>query len=97
MQLNILVLQQNLKSIEPDVNVFLSKSVAFFDAFVSGAAACVALARVKDGRWTEEEIKVLVELCYSEALASSSRDVAEKARRAMQADMLAVTESMWSG
>ena len=77
--------------------MLLTKSVAFFEAFHLGAPAVVAMAKDKNGRWTEDEIKVLVELCYSEALASSSRDVSAQARRAMQADMLAVTESMWSG
>ena len=97
MQLNILVLQQNLKSVEPDI--VLRKSAAFFEYFQQGPKAIVAMAQRSKGQGlelSEDEIKALVELCYSEQLNSSQRDIAAQAKRAMQQDMLLITESMWS-
>ena len=97
MQLNILVLQQNLKSIESDV--MLTKSAQFFEYFREGSKAVVQRAQESKGSGmdlSEEEIKLLIELCYSEALNSPQREVAAQAKRAMQEDMLMITESMWS-
>lgn len=96
MQLNILVLQQNLKSIESDV--VLSKSAMFFDYFQQGTKSIVQevqKSKDKDIGFNEEEVKILIELCYSEALNSPQRDIADKAKRSMQEDMLIITESMW--
>ena len=97
MQLNILVLQQNLKSVESDV--MLKKSAQFFELFQEGSKAIVEKAQKKRENHldlSEEEIKILIELCYSEALNSSQRDIAAQAKRAMQEDLLLITESMWS-
>lgn len=97
MQLNILVLQQNLKSVESEI--VLRKSAAFFEYFQQGSKAIVKIAQKSKGQGmdlSEDEIKALVELCYSEQLSSPQRDVAAQAKRAMQQDMLLVTESMWS-
>ena len=96
MQLNILVIQQNLKSIESDV--MLKKSAQFFEYFQEGAKAVVDKAqknRGSDMDLNEEEIKILIELCYSEALNSPQRDIAAQAKRNMQEDLLMITESMW--
>ena len=97
MQLNILVLQQNLKSVESDV--MLKKSAQFFEYFQEGPKAIVNKAQKRKGNdmdLNEEEIKILIELCYSEALNSPQRDIAAQAKRAMQEDLLSITESMWS-
>ena len=97
MQLNILVLQQNLKSVENDV--VLTKSAQFFELFQEGSKAVVERAQKGKGSdlgLNETEIKVLIELCYSEALNSPQRDIAAQAKRAMQDDLLLITESMWS-
>lgn len=97
MQLNVLVLQQNLKIVEK--NVVLSKSMQFFDYFQRGPKAVVARAKEAGGKdlgFTLDELKVLVELCYSEALQSTQRDVPAQAKRAMADDVLQLTEYMWS-
>ena len=97
MQLNILVLQQNLKSVEKDV--MLTRSAQFFDYFQQGPKAVVKKAKETGGKdmgLNLEEIKVLIELCYSEALQSSQRDIAAQAKRSMGDDMLQLTEYMWS-
>ncbi|KAF2452307.1 Sec8 exocyst complex component-specific domain-containing protein [Lineolata rhizophorae] len=100
-QLDILVLQQNLKTMEPPA--LLVRSSRFFDLFGQGAETVVM--RVKDakarGKVEEElglgydELKVLVELCYSEALKSPRRDIAEKAKRNMDEQLLALSECLW--
>ena len=46
MQLNILVLQQNLKAVETRGNVALSRSAVFFDLFLEGAEGVVERAKI---------------------------------------------------
>jgi exocyst complex component 4 len=97
MQLNILVLQQNLKSVESGVN--MTRSAQFFDYFAQGANAIIEKAKATGGKdlgFSMEEFKVLVELCYSEALQSSQRDVAAQAKRALGDHLLQLSESMWN-
>lgn len=82
MQLNILVLQQNLKSIEGGAS--LSRSAHFFELFAEGADAVVTRARkedMKDADFTREEYKALIELCHSEGLQSPQREASVQARR----------------
>ena len=50
MQLNILVLQQNLKAVETKGEVALSRSAAFFDLFLEGAEGVVARAKLAGQR-----------------------------------------------
>ena len=97
MQLNILVLQQNLKSIESELA--LTRSAMFYDYFIGGADAIVEKAKATGGKdmgFSLEEIKVLVELCYSEALQSQHRDIAAQARKALSDQLLQLSESMWN-
>jgi exocyst complex component 4 len=85
MQLNILVLQQNLKNIEADVS--LDRAARFFDLFTEGADAVIRTA--KEGKesgssvFSYEELKTLVELCYSEQASSPERGISTVAKRAM--------------
>ncbi|KAL8764208.1 MAG: hypothetical protein Q9184_000177 [Pyrenodesmia sp. 2 TL-2023] len=85
MQLNILVLQQNLKAIEGDVS--LPRSAHFFELFVEGPDAVVAKAKAKakgagpnDVDFSLEEMKTLLELCHSEALEQRESSVQAKKR-----------------
>ena len=97
MQLNILVLQQNLKSVES--GVALTRSAMFFDFFIQGAEAIIEKAKATGGKdmgFSLEELKVLVELCYSEALQSQHRDIAAQARKALSDHLLELSESMWN-
>ncbi|MCJ1476807.1 Exocyst complex component 4 [Lambiella insularis] len=97
MQLNILVLQQNLKSIES--GVVLGRSAQFFENFTRGADAIIEQAKATGGKdlgFSLEELKVLVELCYSEALQSQQRDIAAQARKALSDHQLQLSESMWN-
>lgn len=77
-QLNILVLQQNLKAIEGDVS--LSRSAHYFELFSEGPEAIVARG-AKDPDFSLEERKSLLELCHSEALHSTQRESSMQARK----------------
>ena len=97
MQLNILVLQQNLRSVEN--GVALTRSTQFFDYFHQGADAIIEKAKATGGKdlgFSLEEVKVLVELCYSGALQSQQRDVVAQAKRALSDHLLQLSESMWN-
>jgi hypothetical protein len=146
MQLNILVLQQNLKSVETRGDVSLSRSAAFFDLFTEGAEGVVRRATLAAQRGTArrngkvsagsgnegegaaagrsagvgrtedtnqggerdeaetstgltffslEEMKVLLELSYSEGLRSDKREVVVQAKRGLNEHMLALSELLW--
>ena len=118
MQLNILVLQQNLKNIEPGVD--LLRAADYFASFGQGADFIVEIAGKetddRDGETVEktkaegmkeareiqrrhnfsyDELKTLVELCYSEQLANPERGIATAARRQMADRLLNLSEYMW--
>jgi len=96
MQLNILVLQQNLKNIEDDVA--LARSAQFFDFFTEGPDAIISRAKETGGKglgFSYEELKVLVELYYAEGINSPRREVAMTAKRTLSDHLLALSEHLW--
>lgn len=98
MQLNILVLQQNLKNIEPDSN--LTRSADYYDLFMDGHAAVLEKAKEpKDkggnGEFTYDELKTLIELCFSEQMADPERGISTVAKRNMGDLLLQLSEYMW--
>jgi exocyst complex component 4 len=100
MQLNILVLQQNLKNIEADVS--LDRAAKFFDLFIEGAEAVIKQAKEEKeqgngGKETfrYEELKTLIELCYSEQLENPERGISSVAKRRMDEHLLQLSEHMW--
>lgn len=98
MQLNIFVLQQNLKNIE--ANVSLSRAARYFDLFTEGADAVVKQAKDEKETGGKElfsydELKTLVELCYSEQLSSPERGISTVAKRGMGDHLLQLSEYMW--
>ncbi|KAK3378015.1 Sec8 exocyst complex component-specific domain-containing protein [Podospora didyma] len=126
MQLNILVLQQNLKNIEEGVD--LVRAANYFELFDKGpdaivekakedaettqasatpasagedegaersAATTVSVASRDNNRFTYDELKSLLELCYSEQLADPERGVAAVAKRQMADKLLNLSEYMW--
>ena len=101
MQLNILVMQQNLKNIEAEVN--LDRAAKFFDLFIEGPDAILKQAGrdekvndvgVKDA-FGYDELKTLVELCYSEQLEDPERGISSVAKRRMDEHLLQLSELMW--
>ncbi|KAF1813168.1 putative exocyst complex component sec8 [Eremomyces bilateralis CBS 781.70] len=96
MQLNILVLQQNLKNIEP--NALLSRSAQLFDYFAAGPDEIIAQAKESSGKdmgFSYDELKPIIELYYSEALQSTRREMAVQARRGLDDHLLQLSEHMW--
>ncbi|CRK23157.1 hypothetical protein BN1723_018056, partial [Verticillium longisporum] len=110
MQLNILVLQQNLKNVEEGVD--LRRAAEYFALFEKGPDGVVAKAKADkeageaeaDGepdeeerrlRFSYDELKALMELCFSEQLANPERGVAAAAKRQMGEKMLALSEYTW--
>jgi exocyst complex component 4 len=102
MQLNILVLQQNLKNIEQ--NVSLQRAAGYYDLFMEGPDAVVRKAKEeKDGTkgselvstFTYDELKTLMELCFSEQLSNPERGVSTVAKRSMGEYLLQLSEYMW--
>lgn len=101
MQLNILVLQQNLKNIEADVT--LNRAARYYDLFTEGPEAIMAQARVAKEKkelgekeeFVFEELKMLVELYYSEALRNPERGISTVANRKMGEFVLQLSEILW--
>ena len=100
MQLNILVLQQNLKNIEAEVS--LGRAAKFFDLFVQGPDAVVKQAEEQKGNgnsskelFSYDELKSLVELYYNQQISSPERGISTAARRAMGDHTLQLSEYMW--
>jgi exocyst complex component 4 len=105
MQLNILVLQQNLKNIEAGVD--LARAANYYRLFEDGVDAIVEKAKrdkeqeAEHGsipeaeRFSYDELKALVELCYSVQLADPERGVNAAAKRQMGEKVLALSEYMW--
>ncbi|KAH0538600.1 hypothetical protein FGG08_004801 [Glutinoglossum americanum] len=97
LHLNILVLQQNLRNIEP--NALLPLSARYFNLFTKGPPEIVKRAKEgdKDGEpyFSYDQLKVLVELCYSEALGSERREVAMGAKRGLGEHLLLLSEQLW--
>ncbi|KAI0533255.1 Sec8 exocyst complex component-specific domain-containing protein [Xylaria digitata] len=105
MQLNILVLQQNLKNIEADVD--LARAANYYELFQEGADVIVEKAKrdkeqeanggtiPEAEKFSYDELKALVELCYSVQLADPERGVNAAARRQMGEKVLALSEYMW--
>ncbi|KAK8002716.1 target-rapamycin complex subunit LST8 [Apiospora arundinis] len=101
-QLNILVLQQNLKNIEAGVD--LARAANYFSLFTAGPDGIVEKAK-KDAaeqggvpeseRFSYDELKAMLELCYSEQLAHAERGIAAAAKRQMGEKVLALSEYMW--
>ena len=103
MQLNILVLSQNLKSIESssaEQGIELDRSARFFDLFLEGADAVVEKAKANGGEGLEgfslEELKALIELWYREGTESGTREVQVKSRRELGDKLLVLSECLWN-
>ncbi len=83
-----------------DADVLLGKSAQFYNLFLQGAAKVVDYARAAKSRgeavgYSYDELKVLVELCYSEGLRSTEREGNLKAKKGLQDSLLGLGEVMW--
>ena len=95
MQLNILVLQQNLKNIES--NASLMRSALYFDMFSSGPDSVIIQAKNdgKESKFSYGEMKTLLQLCYSDAINSDRREAVVAAERGLEGHILQLSEFLW--
>ncbi|PFH58096.1 hypothetical protein XA68_14155 [Ophiocordyceps unilateralis] len=92
MQLNILVLQQNLKNIEEGVN--LARAANYFALFDQGPDVMVDKAKDKTTNGFDyEELKTLLKLYYSEPLANPERGIAASAKRQLEESLQALADA----
>jgi exocyst complex component 4 len=94
LQLNVLVLQHNLKNIEPQVQ--LLRSTLYFDLYAGGPNNVIAHAKTKSKSvgFSFEQMKVLLQLCYSEALKSDQQDVSAAAEKGLEEHMQQLSQAM---
>lgn len=83
-----------------DADVLLEKSAHFYNLFLQGAGKVVDYAKAAKSKgeivgYSYDELKVLVELCYSEGLRSKEREENLKAKKGMQDSLLWLGEVMW--
>ncbi|KAF2823741.1 hypothetical protein CC86DRAFT_354975 [Ophiobolus disseminans] len=100
MQLNVLVLQQNLKNIEDDAA--LPYSALYFDLFTAGPQAIVDRAKefgkdfgVPGGMFDDKSVEALLKMCYEERLNAENRESSVGAKRALDAQLLEISEFMY--
>lgn len=103
MKLNILVLQQNLKNIEGGID--LARAANYYSLFEAGPDGIIEKAKADKERgpdaipaeekFSYDELKAMVELCYSEQLANPERGIAAAAKRQMGEKNLALSEYAW--
>ena len=96
LQLNVLVLQQNLKNIEARAS--LSRASEFLTLFASGADAIVKRAQETGGKdlgFSYDEMNALIRLCFSERMASSEQNDAVQAKRQHDEKAFELTQYMW--
>ena len=120
MELDILVLQQNLRNIaitggshkeqttaassgsqlHDEDEAVLKQSAQFYDLFLQGPERVMSFVRdnkAKEGGvgYTYDELRTLIELCYSAALRSVDREENVKAKKGMQDCLLQLGELLW--
>lgn len=83
-----------------EADVLLEKSAQFYNLFLQGAEQVIDYAKAKKRKgesvgYTYDELKVLVELCYSEGLRSREREENLKAKKGLQDNLLWLDEAMW--
>ena len=97
MQLNITVLQQSMRNIDP--NCTLARSTRYFEHFRAGPDDILQAARSgkgDDNNFSYDELKSLLELSFSESLNSEKREVVAQAQRQLDEQSLQLSEYMWN-
>ena len=114
MQLDILVLQQNLRNLAvnsvsasdnalpsetrtSDSMVQLAKSAKYYNLLLAGPEKVLEFAKAKEtkGEYSFDELRTLIELCYSAGLRSSDREESVKSKKALQGMLLNLSEACW--
>lgn len=124
MELDILVLQQNLRNLavtaglvqkvhgspaapnhgqqlhDDEEEAVLKQSAQFYDLFLQGADKVMTFVKenkAKEGGagYTYDELRTLIELCFSAALRSADREENVRAKKGMQDCLLQLGELLW--
>ena len=85
---------------EGDADVVLERSAQFYTLFLQGAKKVIDYAKAAKSKgeavgYSYDELKVLVELCYSEGLRSKEREENLTAKKGLQDSLLGLGEVMW--
>ena len=97
MLLNITVLQQSMRNIDPTCS--LPKSIRYFECFKAGPDEVLKAAQNSDGHdyiFSYDELKSLLELSFSESLNSEKREMVAQAQRQLDEKSLQLSEYMWN-
>jgi exocyst complex component 4 len=123
MELDILVLQQNLRNIavtsglvqkgqptalshgqstrtDNEDEAVLKQSAQFYDLFLQGPEQVMSFVKENKANeggvgYTYDELRTLIELCYSAALRSADREENVRAKKGMQDCLLQLGELLW--
>ena len=95
MRTNILVLQQNLKNIEKSSD--LGRAARFYGLYETGMKKIIEDAKKGEIEFAFDELKVIVELYFSEAMNNRRESAAAlQARRSLNEGLLQLSEIMWT-
>ena len=92
----LVILEQNMKNVEPSFS--LARIARLLELYSAGPDVITGISR--DGKenkhdFSYEELKALIELCYSEAINSNKREVASVAQTNLNDHLLQLSEHMW--
>lgn len=82
LRLNARVLYHNLLNIEPKAE--LPRTFGFLHAFDRGPDEILSLAKAKSPLFSQQEVRALLELAYSEEMESLDQTKALSAKRALE-------------
>ena len=105
---NIVVAEENNNTDTDETTTILGNSARFFNLFLQGPQSVLEFAREnkqktegegegegQGGGYNFEELRTLIELCYSARLRSKEREDNVRAKKGLQDDLLQLTEIMW--
>jgi exocyst complex component 4 len=83
-----------------DDEAVLEQSAQFYDLFLQGPERVMSFVKEKKAKeggvgYTYDELRTLIELCYSAALRSADREENVKAKKGMQDCLLQLGELLW--
>jgi exocyst complex component 4 len=85
---------------DEEADALLQKSATFFNLFLQGPERVIEHIKATKSKgepsdYSYDELKVLIELCYSEELRSGEREENLKAKKGLQDSLLWLDEAMW--
>ena len=83
-----------------DQEAILKDSAQFYDLFLQGPERVMAFVKMHKGKdggvgYSYDELRALIELCYSAGLRSKDREENIKTKKSLQDDLLQLGELLW--